>query len=983
MPKVQNEPPSAGYAGLALLLATVVLGGSLAFSQAPPPTPDAPKQETVVELRIRGHNRVAVEKIVRHIHTRANRPYEPDMVEEDVRRLHRTRMFTDVKASTQQVAGGRIVIFEVHERPVLDSVKYVGNQAIKRKTLVKESGLKGGDPVDPYAIEEGRRKIEEYYHTKGFPKAQVKLIEGSQPTDRRVIYLIDEGPKQRHLWTQFEGNSIANDSRLRTQIKAKPGVFWFIGGTVDPKEIDEDINRLTAYYRGLGFMQAEVGREFHWNEDHNWLTLTYVINEGIRSKVRNVTVIGNKKFPTEKLTADLKLTSGKFFNQAEMLADVARMNDIYGGEGYVFADVKPNPRYLETPGQLDLVYSIKEGSQYTIGKINVHIKGEPAHTKITTLLTRSSFQPGQIADTREFRASERRVGFSQIFAADKMKGDAPKLTYKNPNAEDPDTELAEDAPRGGGSRTARRGGGFRGQSPESDGADDDSSPRTVRFQNGYDPSGGFEVPQPQAAAGSTQQSLQSAAPGPDRRSPTGGFAAGMETPAVAPIYPSTAPAYPATVPSYPGAAPMNGVIPAAQAPPNAPAGTWTPQPGFNPQPNSQVFPASAPGPGPGLFQTQPGLDAMPPVGMQPFVEPPLNLDVDWNVAETATGRFMFSVGVNSDAGLVGSVVIDEQNFDWTRVPQSWEEVRNGEAFRGAGQRFRIAAMPGTQVQRYTVDFTEPYLFGTKVSLGLSGFYYDRIYTEWSERRIGGRIAVGRQFRPDLSGTISYTGQSIALFNPQVGISGTVPPEIQRAVGDHAAHSFRAQLTYDTRDNQFLATEGWLMDFGFEQTIGSFNYPRGDVDVRKYFLLHQRPDGSGRHVLSLGARMAITGDNTPVYENYFAGGFSTIRGFAFRDASPKDDGVFVGGHFMLLSSAEYMFPITADDTLRGVVFCDTGTVEPNINNWTDKYRVAPGLGLRITIPAMGPAPIALDFAFPVSHNPGDRQQVFSFFVGFLR
>ena len=86
---------------------------------------------------------------------------------------------------------------------------------------------------------------------------------------------------------------------------------------------------------------------------------------------------------------------------------------------------------------------------------------------------------------------------------------------------------------------------------------------------------------------------------------------------------------------------------------------------------------------------------------------------------------------------------------------------------------------------------------------------------------------------------------------------------------------------------------------------------------------------------------------------------------------------------MLASAEYMFPITADDMLRMVVFCDTGTVEPRIDHWTDKYRVSAGVGLRITVPAMGPAPIALDFAFPVSKEPGDEQEVFSFFIGLLR
>jgi outer membrane protein assembly factor BamA len=33
--------------------------------------------------------------------------------------------------------------------------------------------------------------------------------------------------------------------------------------------------------------------------------------------------------------------------------------------------------------------------------------------------------------------------------------------------------------------------------------------------------------------------------------------------------------------------------------------------------------------------------------------------------------------------------------------------------------------------------------------------------------------------------------------------------------------------------------------------------------------------------------------------------------------------------------------------------------------------------------MGPAPIALDFAFPVATNPGDRIENFSFFVGINR
>ena len=72
---------------------------------------------------------------------------------------------------------------------------------------------------------------------------------------------------------------------------------------------------------------------------------------------------------------------------------------------------------------------------------------------------------------------------------------------------------------------------------------------------------------------------------------------------------------------------------------------------------------------------------------------------------------------------------------------------------------------------------------------------------------------------------------------------------------------------------------------------------------------------------------------------------------------------MGDDFEVLAGAEYLFPITADDSLRGVLLLDTGTVEPSIKDM-EHYRVVPGFGLRITIPTIDPAPIAPDFAFTV-------------------
>ena len=193
------------------------------------------------------------------------------------------------------------------------------------------------------------------------------------------------------------------------------------------------------------------------------------------------------------------------------------------------------------------------------------------------------------------------------------------------------------------------------------------------------------------------------------------------------------------------------------------------------------------------------------------------------------------------------------------------------------------------------------------------------------------------------------------------------------------------LTNDTRNHPFMATEGAFLEMSFHQGFGDFSYSRGDVDYRRYFLLYNRLDGSGAHTLSFGTKLGFSGSATPVFENYYAGGFSTMRGFDFRGASPLQGTVRVGGEFQWLNSIEYTFPITADDMIKGVLFTDFGTVEESITLNSDNFRVAPGFGFRVHMPVggAGGAPLAFDFAFPVSEAFGDEKQVFSFYLGLIR
>jgi len=94
------------------------------------------------------------------------------------------------------------------------------------------------------------------------------------------------------------------------------------------------------------------------------------------------------------------------------------------------------------------------------------------------------------------------------------------------------------------------------------------------------------------------------------------------------------------------------------------------------------------------------------------------------------------VAVNSDAGLTGQILLDEQNFDWTRYPTSWDDVTKRQGISRDGERFRLEAMPGTQVQRYVISFQQPYLW-IRRSVWAEWLVLHRQYKDWTGSALAG------------------------------------------------------------------------------------------------------------------------------------------------------------------------------------------------------------------------------------------------------
>jgi outer membrane protein insertion porin family len=467
--------------GLVLLVPALTAQGQSFLDRGGPPRPDplrpppvrppayadaepSPDPGTIIgDVRIVGNQAISAAKVRSYLKTRPGRPFDPEVVQSDVRQLVSRGLFRDVRTYTQHTPQGLVVTFQVFERPTVNYIKFVGNVGLREKLLLRESGLKVGEALNYYAVDEARRKLEELYEGRGYRRAHVTVLEGMHPRDQGVVFRVHEGPLARVAKVNVVGNTIASDARIKTQVKSKPGFLYLIGGAVEQSKIDEDIERLTAYYRGLGYFHAKVGRELKYDSSGKWLTVTFVINEGPRYRLRNVTFIGNDNFDDQELDELTGMEQGQFFNQAQMNADVRALRDVYGSKGYVYADIQAEPRFLEEPGVLDLVYNISEGDQYRVGEITVNIQGDNPHTRQSVVLNRrGDLQPGDIVDVRAVRAWEIRLQRSQLFAHEPQQGVTPQVKIVPPRYEDPVPATAARPARG-----TQRLPTVRGQDPGS------------------------------------------------------------------------------------------------------------------------------------------------------------------------------------------------------------------------------------------------------------------------------------------------------------------------------------------------------------------------------------------------------------------------------------------------------------------------------------------------------------------------------------
>jgi outer membrane protein insertion porin family len=354
--------------------------------------------------------------------------------------------------------------------------------------------------------------------------------------------------------------------------------------------------------------------------------------------------------------------------------------------------------------------------------------------------------------------------------------------------------------------------------------------------------------------------------------------------------------------------------------------------------------------------------------------------VDVEVAEQETGEWNFGVGYSTVDGVVGNVSVGERNF------------------LGQGQYVKAAATVGQYSDSLVLSFVQPYILGSRASLGVDLFgrlTSSSSYQSYGSDMYGTTLRLGMPITDDLSAQLRYSiyNQSVTLDPSRVSGAVSLPIQEAAAAGPAWVSTIGYSLVFDTRDNRRSPTAGLYAEY--KQDIaglgGDVNFIRTSEDARYYQPITSDMTGIGR--VQSGYLTGWGGKDVPLLNRFF-GGPTLVRGFAPngigpRDLTPGSTRDNIGGTAFWGTSAEAQTQIPylpSDFALKFAVFADAGSVwGGNVPALSQSFTVGNAGVMRSSVGAGliwgSPfGPIRVDYAMPLTKTNYDVTQRMSFSAG---
>ena len=388
------------------------------------------------------------------------------------------------------------------------------------------------------------------------------------------------------------------------------------------------------------------------------------------------------------------------------------------------------------------------------------------------------------------------------------------------------------------------------------------------------------------------------------------------------------------------------------------------------------------------------------VETEPVPGTPDQVDVVFNLTETASGSFVFGLGYSQLAGVTTSVQLSQDNF------------------LGRGNRVSIEASRNLYLQRYAFSYHNPYFTDEGLSMGYNLWWREFDNSEFNTAQYSSTSAAGQVY---FGVPISEHDSFSLLFgldrNQIFAWPGATPQTIVDyidAFGSRTFHAWRTEIGWarDTRNDFLQPTRGTFQRISAEVALpgSTAEYFKLNYEFSKYWQINralvlntraeigygdsygddvvrdlcyippppatpenpfpQPPPASDPYTTDADDYVkTVTASGLPFYENFYAGGARSVRGFRDNTLGPRES-VFgstymqpLGGALKTVGSLEMYFPtLLASPAARISAFVDFGTVFADADAFDAKdFRASAGIALMWRAPV---GPISISYAYPI-------------------
>ncbi|MFH1152591.1 MAG: outer membrane protein assembly factor BamA [Pseudomonadota bacterium] len=281
------------------------------------------------------------------------------------------------------------------------------------------------------------------------------------------------------------------------------------------------------------------------------------------------------------------------------------------------------------------------------------------------------------------------------------------------------------------------------------------------------------------------------------------------------------------------------------------------------------------------------------------------MDIRFDIKEKATGAFSIGGGYSSEDSIFGMFAVEERNLF------------------GRGQTLAFKAEVSATSNRYTISFTEPWLFDIPLSAGFDLYNWDKEYDYYDKETKGGALRLGYMIFDYTSVGIKYSYEDFTISNVQEEFTDV-------DAGQYIVSGITTSLGYDSRNAYFNPTRGTTANISVEYASsalgGEIDFIKYLAEAGQYFPLFWKLTGF------LHTRAGFLDDQTSDgididFERFYLGGINSVRGYKSTDINTgtDDNEKKRGGEKFVQFNAEMIFPIVESANVMGVMFYDMGDV----------------------------------------------------------